>query len=279
MSGEAGPAPGWRAVAGTNPRPAATVSLRTKGLTRVMGSDGSQNLDTLIGRTCLRGTQTRRPRCREHPDSGANKTAGMRAKVGNDQTIIPRARVPVGLVHHPAGTSRATGQAMVDIPSGGLCQSRTLRPVERWDSRFNARRRLARGTHAAGQNAERGAGRSHIHYLDRLLLAPRPIPRVKPEDKFQATRREQSRPAATLAFFDNLNMSGCHTPRDRRQAGRSSGRSPRMTIVERKGILRRRHATLNTCGGHWSPPHMPSSSGFVPRICRGFIPHLGNGGR
>ena len=24
---------------------------------------------------------------------------------------IPRARVPVGMVHHPAGTSRATGQA------------------------------------------------------------------------------------------------------------------------------------------------------------------------
>jgi hypothetical protein len=42
MSGEAGPAPGWRAVAGTNPRPAATVSLRTKGLTRVMGSDASK---------------------------------------------------------------------------------------------------------------------------------------------------------------------------------------------------------------------------------------------
>jgi hypothetical protein len=64
------------------------------------------------------------------------------------------------------------------------------------------RRRLARETHAAGKNAERGAGRSHINYLDRLLLAPRPIPRVKPEDKFQATRREQSRPAAKLGVFD-----------------------------------------------------------------------------
>jgi hypothetical protein len=111
MSGEAGPAPGARAVAGTNPRPAATVSLWTKGLTRVMGSDAPQNLDTLIGRTCLRGTQTRRPRCREHPDSGAKQTAGMRTEVANDQGPIPRARVPVGMVHHPAGTSRATGQA------------------------------------------------------------------------------------------------------------------------------------------------------------------------
>ncbi len=27
---------------------------------------------------------------------------------------IPRARVPVGMVHHPAGTSRATGQALAD---------------------------------------------------------------------------------------------------------------------------------------------------------------------
>ena len=35
------------------------------------------------------------------------------------------------MVHHPAGTSRATGQAPADIPTGRLCQSRTLRPVER----------------------------------------------------------------------------------------------------------------------------------------------------
>ena len=31
MSGEAGPAPGWRVLADLNPRPAATVSLRTWG--------------------------------------------------------------------------------------------------------------------------------------------------------------------------------------------------------------------------------------------------------
>jgi hypothetical protein len=174
MSGEAGPAPWWRVVADLKSRPAATVSLRTKGLTRVMGSDALQNLDTLIGRTCLRGTQTRRPRCREHPDSGAKQTAGMLAEVGNDQGPIPRARVPVGMVHHPAGTSRATGQALADIPQGGLCQSRTLRPVILRDEGPEDRRRLARETHAAGIDAERGAGRSHINYLDRLLLAPRP---------------------------------------------------------------------------------------------------------
>jgi hypothetical protein len=194
MSGEAGPAPGWRVVADLKPRPAATVSLWTKGLTRVMGSDAPQNLDTLIGRTCLRGTQTRRPRCREHPDSGAKQTAGMRAKVGNDQGFVPRARVPVGLVHHPAGTSRATGQAMADIPRGGVCRSRTLRPVTLGPrvilglnprTRTEDRRRLARETHAAGIDAERGAGRSHIHYLDRLLLAPRPILGFNPRASFK----------------------------------------------------------------------------------------------
>jgi hypothetical protein len=63
-------------------------------------------------------------------------------------------------------------------------------PGHPWNASSKDRRRLARETHAAGKNAERGAGRSHITYLDRLLLAPRPIPRVKPEDKFQTTRRE-----------------------------------------------------------------------------------------
>ncbi|SIP92220.1 hypothetical protein SAMN05880561_101241 [Rhizobium sp. RU33A] len=136
------------------------------------GSDGGQpdagRLQPPIGRTCLRGTQTRRQCCHEHPGSGANKTAGMQAEV-DDQSFIPRARVPVGMVHHPAGTSRATGQALADIPSGGLCQSRTLRPVI-LDPRVKPeddedRRRLARETHAAGIDAERGAGRSHIKLL------------------------------------------------------------------------------------------------------------------
>jgi hypothetical protein len=170
-SGEAGPAPGLGTLAGTDPRPAATVSLRTKGLTRVMGSDAPQNLDTLIGRTCLRGTQTRRQRCREHPDSGAKQTAGMMAEVVNDQSPIPRARVPVGLVHHPAGTSRATGQA--EASSHGDAAAGPA-PGHSWNASSEDRRRLARETHAAGIDAERGAGRSHINTLDRLLLAPRP---------------------------------------------------------------------------------------------------------
>jgi hypothetical protein len=129
---------------------------------------------------------------------------GDERRVANGHGIIPRARVPVGLVHHPAGTSRATGQA--DASSHGDAaagpapghSSVILGP----DPRTEDRRRLARETHAAGKNAERGAGRSHINYLDRLLLAPRPIPRVKPEDKIQPPRREQSRPAAKLGVFD-----------------------------------------------------------------------------
>ena len=82
------------------------------------------------------------------------------------------------MVHHPAGTSRATGQAEAEHSSEETAaagpapgqSSVILGP----DPRTKDRRRLARETHAAGIDAERGAERSHIHYLDRLLLAPRP---------------------------------------------------------------------------------------------------------
>jgi hypothetical protein len=122
------------------------------------------NLDTLIGRTCLRGTQTRRPRCREHPDSGANKTAGMRIEVGNDQGRVPRARVPVGMCtirREPPGPPARLWQTFlreVSAAAGPCARSIFGRNPE-------DRRRLARGTHASGQNAERGAGRSHIQIL------------------------------------------------------------------------------------------------------------------
>jgi len=56
--------------------------------TKVLRSDAAKP-DTPIGRTCLRGTQTRRPRCREHPDSGANKTAGMSQRIANDPISSP----------------------------------------------------------------------------------------------------------------------------------------------------------------------------------------------
>ena len=150
-------------------------------VTKVTRSDASSP-DTPIGRTCLRGTQTRRPRRREHTRRRGEQNGGDERRAANGQTIMPRARVPVGLVHHPAGTSRATGQA--DASSHGDATAGPA-PGRTSDFGHDARRRLARETHAAGRNAERGAGRSHITYLDRLLLAPRPTPRVKPEDKHE----------------------------------------------------------------------------------------------
>ena len=42
---------------------------------------------------------------------------------------IPRARVPVGMVHHPAGTSRATGQALADKFFGTRLPQPDPRPV------------------------------------------------------------------------------------------------------------------------------------------------------
>ena len=130
MSGEAGPAPGWRVVADPNPRPAATVSLRTKGLTRVNGVGCSpkpgypDRKDVPQRHTDKAPALSRTPRQRGETNGGDDGRSSM---IQN----IPRARVPVGLVHHPAGTSRATGQAMADTSTGGLCRSRTLRPVER----------------------------------------------------------------------------------------------------------------------------------------------------
>ena len=45
------------------------------------------------------------------------QNGGDGRQVANGQTIILRARVPVGMVHHPAGTSRATGQALAEHSS------------------------------------------------------------------------------------------------------------------------------------------------------------------
>ncbi len=114
MSGEAGPAPGASTLAGTDPRPAATVSLRTRGWYE---GDG-------VG--CpVTGYPDRKDVPQRHTDKAPmlSRTSRQRGEQnggddGRSQMIenIPRARVPVGMVHHPAGTSRATGQAMADIP-------------------------------------------------------------------------------------------------------------------------------------------------------------------
>ena len=86
----------------------------------------------------------------------------------------PRARVPVGLVHHPAGTSRATGQAEA---SSRMTRQPDPRPVILGpDPRTKDRRRLARETHVSGTKTPNEAPEGATYkYLDRLLLAPRPI--------------------------------------------------------------------------------------------------------
>lgn len=77
MSGEAGPAPGASTLAGADPRPAATVSLRTGGWNDGLVSDtlppGYPNRKNVP-----RGNTDKAPRRREHPDDGTNETAGGR---------------------------------------------------------------------------------------------------------------------------------------------------------------------------------------------------------
>ena len=130
------------------------------------GSDGGRSdagrLKPLIGRTCLRGTQTRRQRCREHPDSGAKQTAGM----GAGPQMARRSS--------PGRGSRSDWCTIRREPPGPPARlKRHLmvtsqpdpRPVIPRDEGPEDRRRLARETHAAGIDAERGAGRSHIKLL------------------------------------------------------------------------------------------------------------------
>jgi hypothetical protein len=170
MSGEAGPAPGLSTVAGVRPRPAATVSLRTWGWNEGLAvgcreiwiprSEGRASEAHSQGANAVANIQT----------AGRNKRRGC-GPVANDQGLIPRARVPVGMVHHPAGTSRATGQAEA---SPHVMPQPDPRPVERRTSVTTPVAALPERRMSAGIDAERGAGRSHIKYLDRLLLAPRP---------------------------------------------------------------------------------------------------------
>ena len=112
------------------------ISARCNGLppdeglvTKVTGSDAlvtgyPDRKDVPQGHTDEAPTPSR-----TSPDGGATKTAGMRAEVENDQGRIPRARVPVGMVHHPAGTSRATGQALADKFFGTSLPQPDPRPV------------------------------------------------------------------------------------------------------------------------------------------------------
>ena len=140
--------------------------------TKVTRSDASLP-DTPIGRTCLRGTQTRRPRRREHPDGGADKTAGMRAGPQMARRSSPGRGSRSDwctIRREPPGPPARLWQTCPREDSAKAGPA----PGHSWNASSEDRRRLARETHAAGIDAERGAGRSHINYLDRLLLAPRP---------------------------------------------------------------------------------------------------------
>ncbi len=149
---------------------------------KVAGSDAPE-LDTLIGRTCLRGTQTRRPRRREFDRRRGGQNGGDDGEVANDQASIPRARVPVGLVHHPPGTSRATGQAMADTSSGGLCQSRT-RARSILERKFQGPSPPCQRDACSG-NRRRTGRRKEPHYLLRQVASGASSdPRVQPEESF-----------------------------------------------------------------------------------------------
>ncbi len=132
------------------------------------GSDGGRSdagrLKPTIGRTCLRGTQTRRPRCREHPDSGAKQTAGMRAGPHMARRSSPgRGSWPdwCTIRREPPGPPARLWQKLPREDSAKPDPT----PGRTSDFGPDARRRLARETHAAGIDAERGAGRSHIYLL------------------------------------------------------------------------------------------------------------------
>jgi hypothetical protein len=169
---------------------------------------------------------------------------GDDGEASNGQARIPRARVPVGLVHHPAGTSRATGQAMADMPSGGLCQSRTrarsfLGPrVKPEDD--DARRRLARETHAAGIDAERGAGRSHIKLLRQVASGASSETSMTPPGGSNSDRRR------SLGF---LTVGFPLSPLWERlkNRGLSPIRAKPQILLVRGSVLRARHN---------SPPHL-----------------------
>ncbi len=69
--------------------------------TKVTGSD-AQELDTPIGRTCLRGTQTRRRCCREHPRQRGETNGGDEDQVENDRRPHPPGEGP-GRIGAPSG--------------------------------------------------------------------------------------------------------------------------------------------------------------------------------
>ena len=132
-------------------------------VTKVTGSD-APTPDTPIGRTCLRGTQTRRPRRREHHQTaGRIKRRGWR-RIANDPTSSPgrgSRSAWCTIRREPPGPPARLWQTFPREDSVAAGPA----PGHSWNASSKDRRRLARETHAAGKNAERGAGRSHIKIL------------------------------------------------------------------------------------------------------------------
>ncbi len=140
------------------------------------GSDGGRSdarrLKPPIGRTCLRGTQTRRPRRREHPDGGAEKTAGMSAGPQMAMASSPGRGSRSDwctIRREPPGTPARLKRHLTVMPQPdprpvihGTQVPRTVAALPE--------RRMQRDK--TSNEAPEGAT---LNYLDRLLLAPRPI--------------------------------------------------------------------------------------------------------
>ena len=152
--GEAGPAPGWTTVAGRRPRPLQRSPSAGGG--RRNGPDRFAVTAANAG-VPWRHTD-RRPGSLKKPPG--EKDGGVSPRIVNG----PGSSAGEGQAgrYHPAGSSRATGQASAKVRH--RTDERSM-PGRCRTFGFRQRRRLARETHAAGQNAERGAARSHLLIL------------------------------------------------------------------------------------------------------------------
>ncbi len=162
-SGEAGPAPGWTTVAGKRPRPLQRSPPAGGGR-----RDGPDRLAVTAVHAGVPQRHTdRRPGSLKKPPG--EKDGGVSPRIVND----PGSSAGEGQAgrYHPAGSSRATGQASAKVRHRTDARLTPIRAGRCRTLKFRQRRRLARETHAAGKNAERGAARSHI--LDTLTGPPR----------------------------------------------------------------------------------------------------------
>ncbi len=113
-----------------------------------------------LTRACLRGTQTGARELEKAPrrkDGGVDRAGANAAPPSAGEGQAGR--------YHPAGSSRATGQASAKVRHRTDARSTPIRAGRCRDVKSRQRRRHARETHAVGKNAERGAARSHLLIL------------------------------------------------------------------------------------------------------------------